>query len=189
MSELGSAGWGRCVPRVRVEITAISLCIAALRHPDQPPLRRTGGGPARGWLAAPGSKACRRVGCWRGGRSGPGPDATGPRPGQAGQAPLVRLPTKLLLAGFGERFRDRGMHHLLVTCSRRPAARLSALARTTSGSRGPGGRASSQGRSRRALGRCIRMRFTVISSADRHLWAPVGGEPGCVWRLVLRETV
>lgn len=52
----------------------------------------------------------------RGGCSGPGPDATGPRSGQPGQAPLVRLPAELLLAVLGERFQDRGMHHLLVTC-------------------------------------------------------------------------
>jgi hypothetical protein len=39
----------------------------------------------------------------------------------------------------------------------RSPARASALARTTSGSRGSGGRASCQGRSRRALGRWIRI--------------------------------
>jgi hypothetical protein len=39
-----------------------------------------------------------------------------PCAGQAGQAPLVHLPAELLLAGLGERFRDSGVHHLLVTC-------------------------------------------------------------------------
>src|SRR6266567_7021743 len=43
----------------------------------------------------------------------------------------------------------------------RSPARASALARTTSGSRGSGGRASCQGRSRRTLGRWIRIRSTV----------------------------
>jgi hypothetical protein len=51
-----------------------------------------------------------------------------------------------------------------VTCWRGLPARASALARTTSGSRGSGGRASRQERWRRALGFWIRIRFTVISS-------------------------
>src|SRR5580693_7662929 len=53
----------------------------------------------------------------------------------------------------------------LVTRWRGWRARASALARTTSGSRGSGGRASRQERSRRALGLWIRICFTVISSA------------------------
>ena len=53
----------------------------------------------------------------------------------------------------------------LVTCWRGWRARASALARTTSGSRGSGGRVSRQERSRRALGLWIRICFTVISSA------------------------
>jgi hypothetical protein len=43
----------------------------------------------------------------------------------------------------------------------RSPARASALARTTSGSRGSGGRTSCQGRSRRTFGRWIRIRCTV----------------------------
>jgi hypothetical protein len=53
-------------------------------------------------------------------------------------------------------------------------ARASALARTMSGSRGPGGRASRRARSRRALGLWMWTCLTVISSASR-----VSG-----WRLV-----
>ncbi len=86
-------------------------CVA-FPHPHLPPCAEPSGPAGRG-AEDPGSKACRHAGNRRG---GPGPVAAGPRPGQAGQAPLLRLPVKLLLAGLGERFRDRGMHHLLVTC-------------------------------------------------------------------------
>jgi hypothetical protein len=50
---------------------------------------------------------------------------------------------------------------LAVLPPARSPARASALARTTSGSRGSGGKASSQGRSRRTLGRWIRICRTV----------------------------
>jgi len=58
-------------------------------------------------------------------------------------------------AGRGER------DCLAVLPLARSPARASALARTTSGSRGSGGRASCQGRSRRTLGRWIRICCTV----------------------------
>ena len=54
-------------------------------------------------------------------------------------------------------------------------ARASALARTTSGSRGSAGRSSGQGRPRRILGLAVRMRFMsspVAGSADRWRTAP-----------------
>ena len=54
-------------------------------------------------------------------------------------------------------------------------ARASALARTTSGSRGSGARASYSGRSRRACGFWIRIRFTVC-----HLLRPVTVRAGLV---------
>ena len=50
---------------------------------------------------------------------------------------------------------------LAVVPPARPPARASALARTTSGSRGSGGRASRHGRSRGTFGRWIRIRSTV----------------------------
>ena len=50
---------------------------------------------------------------------------------------------------------------LAVRLPAQPPARASALARTKSGSRGSGGRVSCQERSRRALGRWIRIRCTV----------------------------
>jgi hypothetical protein len=46
--------------------------------------------------------------------------------------------------------------------------RATALARTTLGSRGPGGRTSCQGRSRRTLGRWKRIRSTVLISSASH---------------------
>jgi len=61
--------------------------------------------------------------------------------------------------------------------------RASALARTTSGSRGSGGRSSGQGCSRRILGLSMRMRFTVISSVSRHVWGPLTRSPGRLRRL------
>ena len=63
------------------------------------------------------------------------------------------------------------------TCRRGWPERASALARTISGSRGSGGRASRQGRSRRALGLWIRVCFTVISLASRHVRARRLGVP------------
>jgi len=60
----------------------------------------------------------------------------------------------------------------------RSPARASALARTTSGSRGSGGSASCQGRSRRTLGRWIRICFTsLISSASHPSRRDEGGQP------------
>jgi hypothetical protein len=61
-------------------------------------------------------------------------------------------------------------------------ARASALARTTSGSRGSGGKASCQGRSRRTVGWWIRIRCTVVSS-PRSATQPVG-PAACIgpWR-------
>ena len=79
----------------------------------------------------------------------------------------------------GRRVRDSTARHL---CRRGLPARASALARTTSGSRGSGGRASPQSRSRRALGLWIRMLFTVISSASRHVRARLTSGPGPVLR-------
>ena len=66
----------------------------------------------------------------------------------------------------------------------RSPARASALARTTSGSRGSGGRASCQGRSCRALGRWIRICCTVshlpvlISPVSHPSRGGNGGQPG-----------
>ncbi len=66
----------------------------------------------------------------------------------------------------------------------RSPVRASALARTTSGSRGSGGRASCQGRSCRALGRWIRICCTVshlpvlISPVSHPSRGANGGEPG-----------
>ena len=54
-----------------------------------------------------------------------------------------------------------------VTCRRGFPLRSSALARTTSGSRGSGGRASCQSRSCRALGLRTWIRFTATSWASR----------------------
>jgi hypothetical protein len=76
-----------------------------------------------------------------------------------------------------------------VTCRRGLPARASALAPTTSGSRGSGGRASPQGRSRRALGLWTRMRFTVTSSPGRHAQGLVDDEPRPCLGIVLRGTV
>jgi len=61
----------------------------------------------------------------------------------------------------------------------RSPARASALARTTSGSRGSGGRTSCQRRSRRTLGRWIRVRCTVAHLLGRppHPWGPMAGGP------------
>jgi len=62
----------------------------------------------------------------------------------------------------------------------RSPARASALARTTSGSRGSGGRTSWQGRSRRALGRWIWIYCTVshLPGQPPIPWGPNGGQPG-----------
>src|SRR5262249_2848509 len=61
----------------------------------------------------------------------------------------------------------------------RSLARASALARTTSGSRGSGGSTSCQGRSRRTLGRWIRICATfLISSASHPSVGNSGGGPG-----------
>jgi hypothetical protein len=66
----------------------------------------------------------------------------------------------------------------------RSPARASALARTTSGSRGSGGRASCQGRSCRALGRWIRICCTVshlpvlVSPVSHPSRGANGGQPG-----------
>jgi len=64
----------------------------------------------------------------------------------------------------------------------RSPARASALARTTSGSRGSGGRTSCQGRSRRTLCRWIRIRCTVSHLPGR---PPIPGgrwrQPGPCW--------
>ena len=74
---------------------------------------------------------------------------------------------------------------LAVLPPARSPARASALARTTSGSRGSGGRSSCQGRSRRALGRWIRIRCTVSHLPGRPPipWGPVAGSPALVARL------
>ena len=87
------------------------------------------------------------------------------RPPTAGPKLGVSLcpPAQFTLALAGELFPHVRVHGPHVVRGRR--ARASALARTTSGSRGSGGSASLQERSRRALGFWIRIRFTVISSA------------------------
>ena len=69
---------------------------------------------------------------------------------------------------------------LAVVLPARSPARASALARTTSRSRGSGGRASCQERSRRTLGRWIRIRCTVSHLPGQ---PPIpgeanGGQPG-----------
>ena len=72
----------------------------------------------------------------------------------------------------------------LAVLPTRSPARASALARTTSGSRGSGGRASCQGRSCRALGRWIRICCTVshlpvlISPVSHPSRGANGGQPG-----------
>jgi hypothetical protein len=72
----------------------------------------------------------------------------------------------------------------------RSPARASALARTTSGSRGSAGRASCHGCSRRALGRWIRICCIVSHLLGRppHLAGAGGGQPG-PGGPALRETV
>jgi hypothetical protein len=67
----------------------------------------------------------------------------------------------------------------------RSPARASALARTTSGSRRSGGRTSCHGRSRRALGRWIRIRCTVshLPGQSPISWGPVAGSPAPLARL------
>jgi hypothetical protein len=87
------------------------------------------------------------------------------RPAAAGPKLGVSLcpPAQFTLALAGKLFPHVQVHGPHVVWGRR--ARASALARTTSGSRGSGGSASVQERSRRALGFWIRIRFTVISSA------------------------
>ncbi len=68
----------------------------------------------------------------------------------------------------------------------RPPARASALARATSVSRGPGGSTSCQGRSRRTLGRWIRICATfLISSAIHPSRGDDGGQPR-PWEPALR---
>jgi hypothetical protein len=67
---------------------------------------------------------------------------------------------------------DVTVGHLLVGC-----ARASALTRTTSGSRGSGGRTSRQRGSRGTLGRWIRIRFTVCHLLSRSLQGRADGEP------------
>jgi hypothetical protein len=70
-----------------------------------------------------------------------------------------------------------------VICWRGFPARASALARTMSGSRGPGGRASRQARSRRALGLSARICFTLVSSVRHRVRVAADAEPatGGVW--------
>src|SRR5690349_3937977 len=77
---------------------------------------------------------------------------------------------------------------LVVLPPTRSPARASTLARTTSGSRGSGGRTSGQRCSRRTLGRWIRICCTVSHLLGRpsHLVGPVAGSPALVARL-LRE--
>jgi len=77
---------------------------------------------------------------------------------------------------------------LLFRRARSPA-RASALARTTSGSRGSGGRTSCQGRSRRTLSRWTRSAALFLISSVGHPSRGVNGEqPGPVG-LALRGTV
>ena len=87
------------------------------------------------------------------------------RPPTAGPKLGVSLcpPAQFTLALAGELFPHVRVHGPHVVRGR--PARASVLARTISGSRGSGGSASPQERSRRALGFWIRIRFTVISSA------------------------
>ena len=85
----------------------------------------------------------------------------------------------LAFAGGG---RDSTARHL---CRRGLPPRESALARMPSGSRASGGRASPQSRSCRDLGLWIRLLFTVISSAGRHVRARLTRGPCPVRGLVL----
>jgi hypothetical protein len=85
--------------------------------------------------------------------------ATGRRSGPHGQAPELRVLAKLLEAGLRDRVGHDGYGHLVAIPVSVRAARASALARPTSGSRGSSGRVSRQSRSRRILGFSIRMRF------------------------------
>src|SRR6266436_9497514 len=55
--------------------------------------------------------------------------------------------------------------------------------------RGSAGRTARRGRSRRALGLSMRMRFTAISSITRHVPCPVKQEAGRRYDWVLRRTV
>jgi hypothetical protein len=83
----------------------------------------------------------------------------------------------------------RGEHDCLaVVPAARSPARASALARTTSGSRGPGGRTSCHGRSCRARGRWIRICCTAshLPGQPPHPGVADGGQPGPVG-LALRE--
>ena len=75
-----------------------------------------------------------------------------------------------------------------VICRRGLAARARALARTMSGSRGPGGRTSRQGRPRRPLCLSARICFIVISLADLPCGVAVDAEPD-VAGLALRPTL
>ena len=74
---------------------------------------------------------------------------------------------------------------LVVVPPARSPARGSALARTTSGSRGSGGRASCQECSRRALGRWIRICCTVLISPVGHpSRGPMAVSPALAARLI-----
>src|SRR5271155_987478 len=94
----------------------------------------------------------------------------------------------LLVVGFSDRGgsaprgppsapADCGCHFLVTFLEL--AARASALARTTSGSRGSGGSTSSQGRSPRPLGLWMRIRFIADLRSEYRVRACSPGSGGC----------
>lgn len=88
------------------------------------------------------------------------------------------IPSARRLGGPGE------CDCLAVLPPTRSPARASALARTTSGSRGSGGRTSCQGRSRRTPCRWIRIRCTVSHLLGQPpSWVADGGSPALLARL------
>jgi hypothetical protein len=157
--------WGRC-PRGTARLAAGGGTRAGRHDSDQPATA-----PGIGCAAAPATPGALAAGC--------------------GVSPDVRH-RRICGPALGRSWRAPGMGDRDSTARYPPgglAARASALARTTSGSRGSGGRASRQGRSRRALGLWIRMRFTVISSPGRHVRGLVDEEPRPCLGTVLRGTV
>src|SRR5579875_2996828 len=98
----------------------------------------------------------------------------------SGRLPVLShgIPSARRLGGPGE------CDCLAVLPPTRSPARASALARTTSGSRGSGGRTSCQGRSRRTPCRWIRIRCTVSHLLGQPpSWVADGGSPALLARL------
>jgi hypothetical protein len=117
---------------------------------------------------------------------GAGPPRAGGRSLATGTGALMWVP-HLVIHGVpsARRLGGPGEGDGLGVLPARSPARASALARTTSGSRGSAGRASCQRCSRRALGRGYgSAALCLISSAGHPIsWGPVAGSPAPVARL------